>query len=284
MTYAVFAALVLLTLAQAVDAFSAHQTKARSYVCMSLAGKLSFLADKDQKTYLSTILRRATDGCKQCLKDGKKLIEVEFPANRKSDLSVSETLDTNRGFVQDFVTSFSTYKKGLWVIFPDRKECSLARSRWGESLPFTLTSIEGALSAPGDEIPELVVAVNPGFNVDEWINLPKATRGAPVIVINGNLDRLRNGYYPAIFYPGLARVTKEYYSKATQALFLSPIAVGGYRLGAWLTKLYPGPWEVLVKGPKDYEIVSSTAEEPPAKDAWSTAKQNYQRLNGGNMF
>lgn len=96
----------------------------------------------------------------------------------------------------------------------------LAKKSFGDNLPFTLTSIEGAKLAPADQTPKLMVSVNPGFNVEEWIELVGVTRGAPLIVINGNLDRLRNGYYPALFYPGLSRVNKDFYSKATQALFL----------------------------------------------------------------
>lgn len=86
---------------------------------------LNFLASPDQSLYLASILRRATDACNKCLKDGCSLIEVEFPANRKSDLSVTETLDTNRGFARDFVKAFSTLGKDLWLVFPDRSECSL---------------------------------------------------------------------------------------------------------------------------------------------------------------
>jgi hypothetical protein len=104
-------------------------------------------------------------------------------------------------------------------VFPDNKEASLAKQVFGDKA-FTLTSIEGAKAAPKDLIPKLIIAVNPGFNIEEWIELPKVTRNAPMIVVNGNLDRLRNGYYPAIFYPGLTKVTKEFYSKAEQAFYI----------------------------------------------------------------
>jgi hypothetical protein len=104
------------------------------------------------------------------------------------------------------------------------------------------------------------------------------------VVINGNLDRLRNGYYPGIFYPGLARVSKEFYSRAEQALYLSPIAVGGVRFGAWLARAAPGPWEVLVRGPNGYDVVQSTDKEPPAKNAWALAKKAFQERNGGGIF
>ena len=250
---------------------------------MSLQGKTGFLFDKDQNLYLNSILRKSTDSCKLCIEEGTKLIEVEFPANRKNDLSLGETLDTNRQFTRQFANSFESYGKDLWILFPDKKECFLAREKWGNDLPFTMTSIEGLMQNMPESVPQLMIIVNPGFSVDEWINIPKLDKGVPMIIINGNLDRLRNGYYPWFIYPGLTKVTKEFYSNAVQALFLSPIAVGGSRLGAWLTRVYPGSWEVLVKGTTEYEVVSVSDAEPPAKDAWNIAKKNYLERTG-QMF
>lgn len=252
-------------------------------ILMSLEGKTGFLFDKDQNNYLTSILRKSIDSCKLCIGEGSKLIEVEFPANRKNDLSLGETLDTNRQFTRQFVNAFDSYGKDLWILFPDKKECFLAREKWGEDLPFTMTSIEGLLENNPPSIPELMIIVNPGFSVDEWINIPKLDRGVPMIIINGNLDRLRNGYYPWFIYPALTKVTKEFYSKAVQAVFLSPIAVGGSRLGAWLTRVYPGKWEVLVRGATEYDIVSSYDKEPEAKVAWGLAKKKFLEKTG-QMF
>lgn len=34
------------------------------------------------------------------------------------------------------------------------------------------------------------------FNIDEFLDLEKIDRGVPTIIVNGNLDRVRGGYYP----------------------------------------------------------------------------------------
>ena len=256
---------------------------ARNKLKMSLEGKTGFLFDRDQNSYLNSILRKSVDSCKLCIEEGTKLIEVEFPANRKNDLSLGETLDTNRQFTRQFANAFASYEKDLWILFPDKKECFLAREKWGTDLPFTMTSIEGLMQNSPDASPLLMIIVNPGFSVDEWINIPKLDKGVPMIIINGNLDRLRNGYYPWFIYPGLTKVTKEFYSNAVQALFLSPIAVGGSRLGAWLTRVYPGKWEVLVKGTTEYDVVSVSDAEPQAKVAWNIAKKSFLERTG-QMF
>jgi hypothetical protein len=259
----------------------------RSSLTMSLEGKSSFLIDKDQNIYLTNILRRAVASTNQCLEEGKTLIEIEFPANRKSDLSLGETQDTNREFVFQYVKQFSKFEKDLWVVMPDKRETFLARSKWGEELPFTLTSIEGLLQAKPALVPKLLVFVNPGFNIAEWIDIPKVVEQAgnpPVVIINGYLDRLRNGYYPAIFYPGLTKVSKGFYSTATQACFLSPIAVGGNRLGAWLARVYPGPWEVLVRNKEGYEVIQTSDQEPKGQQAWNLAKKAFFEINGGGLL
>ena len=130
---------------------------------MTLPGK-AFLTDKSADLYLNTCLRRSIESCNLCLKDKKSLIEVEFPVSRKSDLSVSETLDTNRKFVREFAKNWASLGKDLWIVFPDAKECTLARKSigWSGELPFTLTSIESALKANIENIPKLIIAVNPG--------------------------------------------------------------------------------------------------------------------------
>jgi hypothetical protein len=174
---------------------------------MSLAGRSSFLGEKDLP-YLQSCLRLSVDSCKKCLKDEQKLIEVEFPANTISDLSVTQTLDTTRVFVREFVKTWEDLGSDLWVVFPDNKECSLARDAkgWGDSVPFTMTSIEGAMKAPADKTCQLYVVVNPGFNVEEWIDIPKILqdRDAPMIVVNGNLDRVsarkRYAHYAQDFF------------------------------------------------------------------------------------
>ena len=252
---------------------------------MSLEGKAAFLADKDNNIYQTTCLRRAVDSSKLLVTEGVKLIEVEFPPSRKSDLSVGETLDINRNFVGEFVKQFSSLN--VWVVFPDKKETFLAKQKLGDKLPYVLTSIEGILQAKPDTKPQLLVIVNPGFNIQEWIDVPTVVEmvGSPqVIIINGNLDRLRNGYYPGIFYPGLTKVSKSYYSAAVQALFLQPIAVGGNRLGAWLARCYPGPWEILIRDKAGYEVIQATDKEPQANAAWNLAKVAFSERNGGNSL
>jgi hypothetical protein len=102
---------------------------------------------------------------------------------------VTESLDTNRLFTRELVKKFSSYGEDLWVLFPDSGELNLAVQAWGAT-EFTMTSISGAdKQIKSGASPALMVVVNPGFNVEEWIQLAKIETPASIIIINGNLDR-----------------------------------------------------------------------------------------------
>lgn len=289
-----FMLLYIVLILHGVDAFHNsfccipwRYTRASVTRLQSLEGRTSFLASKNADTYSNQALRISVEQSKILLAQNSKLIEIEFPPSLSNDVSVTETLDSSRKFTREFIKSLSEYKKSLWVCFPDKKEAKLARDCWGE-IPNTLTSIDVAFSPPADcEPPKCIVAVTPGFNVDEWIRLASIGQrysDVPIIFINGNLDRLRNGYYPPLFYPGITAVTKSYYVNAQQALFLSPVAVGGDRFGAWLTKTASGSWELFVKSRDkkgDFDLISTSDKEPNPQSAWREAKKQYQQNFGG---
>ena len=102
-------------------------------MCFRLMMSYDYLRG-DNKVYLQTILKKSIESTRLMLKTPatQRLIEIEFPVNRKNDLSAAETLDQSRDFALNFIQGFaSEYKKDMWVVFPDRKEASLARKKWG---------------------------------------------------------------------------------------------------------------------------------------------------------
>lgn len=166
----------------------------------SITNDASFLTSRNEDAYLAKVISKSVLGVQQCLKDNKQLIEIEFPANRKSDISVTETLARNRIFVRNFVKAFESYGRQLWIVFPDGNELYLAQQdpSWGVNLPFTLTTINKLSTFTTNEMPssssvfpKLIVVVNPGFNVEEWISLAKTQLSAPTVIVNGNIDRVR---------------------------------------------------------------------------------------------
>jgi hypothetical protein len=72
-------------------------------------------------------------------------------------------------------------------------------------------------------------------------------------------------------------------------MYCSPVAIGGDRFGAWLTKVYPDEWELLVKRPSadrrskpEYDVIYTSEKNPDPKLIWITAKEKYTKDRGIN--
>ena len=95
----------------------------------------------------------------------------------------------------------------------------------------------------------LVCQPGNGGPVEDWINVKKFheqcnTNNAgvvPMIVVNGALDKVRDGYYAPFIFPKLAK-TFDFYKSFQPLLYLKPISDKG--LYGWLFKVYDEPWQV----------------------------------------
>jgi Domain of unknown function (DUF1995) len=96
----------------------------------------------------------------------------------------------------------------------------------------------------------LVCQPGNGGPVEDWINVEQIHRssnlqeGGATIVMNGALDKVRDGYYPALFFPALAK-TVPFYRQFEPILFAKPISDKG--LYGWLYRVYPEPWQVILQ-------------------------------------
>ncbi len=94
-----------------------------------------------------------------------------------------------------------------------------------------------------------------GGPVEDWINIQVLHTCAwnpsvVTIVVNGALDKVRDGYYPSFAFPKLAK-TIPFYQSFTQAFYLKPIYEQG--LYGWLYRQYPEPWQVILQTKQDEE-------------------------------
>jgi len=201
------------------------------------------------------------------------------------------------------------YQKGkTWLIFPDLKECEIAKEEWAGQRyrEATFTTIEavtnycatgsndgggsgkGGYDAPwgsnimsglsklmggedgdagllgdkaaldpiveGENSPAtlwLVIQPGNGGPVEDWVNLEKmsvAQPDAPVVIINGALDKVRGGFYPAFVFPKLAATVDRFYNKFESTFFLKPFSDKG--VYGWLYRVYPEPWQVIYENVK----------------------------------
>ena len=108
--------------------------------------------------------------------------------------------------------------------------------------------------------PSLHLVCQPGNGgpVEDWINVKAfhdmssdlaASTGSdpiPTCVVNGALDKVRDGYYAPFIFPKLAK-TFDFYRNFEAVFFLKPVSDKG--VYGWLFRVYPEPWQVVLQRP-----------------------------------
>lgn len=97
----------------------------------------------------------------------------------------------------------------------------------------------------------LVCQPGNGGPVEDWVNVKAFHEAAgsttPTCIVNGALDKVRDGYYPGLIFPKLA-TTFDFYRSFEAVFFLKPISDKG--VYGWLFRVYPEPWQVVLQTPK----------------------------------
>eukprot|EP00898_Chlorokybus_atmophyticus_P009163 jgi/Chlat1/9248/Chrsp99S08519 len=148
----------------------------------------------------------------------------------------------SRGFRQTMAMSYGSFQRRAFVpqqFFPDANELSEAKRSLFRSSPCRLshlTSPSGLSEIPGFsdrvdfgkkdddnrgewEEDKVFFVAYPHFNVNEMIAVQELYESIALpgnqslIVLNGELDRVRSGYYPRFFYPKLGRMRDDFLPK-----------------------------------------------------------------------
>ena len=85
-----------------------------------------------------------------------------------------------------------------------------------------------------------VIQPGNGGPVEDWVNCEKIHLASPdtsMVIINGALDKVRGGYYPAIFFPKLAATVDRFFKTFESVFYLKPITDKG--VYGWLYRVYP---------------------------------------------
>ena len=56
--------------------------------------------------------------------------------------------------------------------------------------------------------------------VDELYQKVAKAANSPIVVFNGELDRIRSGYYPALFFPKLGKLAKSFIPQFEAAYYI----------------------------------------------------------------
>jgi hypothetical protein len=105
---------------------------------------------------------------------------------------------------------------------------------------------ERSLDSLQDNCCDLHLICQPGNGgpVEDWINVKAfydaAGGNIPTCIVNGALDKVRDGYYAPIIFP-------KFYKSFEAMLFLKPISDKG--IYGWVFRVYPEPWQVILQTP-----------------------------------
>jgi hypothetical protein len=95
----------------------------------------------------------------------------------------------------------------------------------------------------------LIIQPGNGGPVEDWVNCEKMAVGQPettMVVINGALDKVRGGFYPAVFFPKLAATVDRFWKKFEAAFYLKPFSDKGVRIAlACSHSAFPSPSSVV---------------------------------------
>ncbi|KAG2426666.1 hypothetical protein HXX76_012977 [Chlamydomonas incerta] len=247
-------------------------------------------------------MRQAQEAVKAALADGAQLVEVEFPSTTLSSVSGDgegqNEMNASMGYLKTFLGGFRSRAATTRIFFPDNVELAVARSGQTEDPAAGRKALDpqfddatfqlgyltqqnaawamfGFYKSAFDPVKlvkdtdDLLVVAYPSFNpreelsaVYELYQQKAKARNMPIIIFNGELDRVRGGYYASVFFPEIAKFGKEMFPLMTTAYYIHNFK--GTR-PATLFRCYPGPWTLLVRNPLDEEDVRTvwTSEQMP---------------------
>ncbi|CAN4128056.1 unnamed protein product [Withania somnifera] len=166
------------------------------------------------------LLQQANETTELALKDSRQLMEIEFPAAGLGSIPGDGEGGTEMTGSVQLICLLEDFGFNEKVKMADRVK-------------------------PEDE---LFIVAYPYFNVNEMLVVEELYKEAvpntsrKLIIFNGELDRIRSGYYPPFFHPKLAALPKTLFPK-TETLHYIHNFKG--RIGGVLFRCYPGNWKVF---------------------------------------
>lgn len=234
------------------------------------------------------LLQQAKEATELALKDNRQLMEIEFPTaglgsvpgDGEGGTEMTGSMQLIREFCDLLVIPEKVTKTRIF--FPEASEVKFARqSTFGgasfkldyltkpsffEDFGFTEKVKMADRVKPEDE---LFIVAYPYFNVNEMLVVEELYKEAvtntfrKLIIFNGELDRIRSGYYPSFFYPKLAALSKTLFPKMETVYYIHNFKG---RNGGVLFRCYPGPWKVFRRVGSTYICLHQQESMPSLKE------------------
>eukprot|EP01026_Neomeris_dumetosa_P081856 TRINITY_DN92749_c0_g1_i4.p2 TRINITY_DN92749_c0_g1~~TRINITY_DN92749_c0_g1_i4.p2 ORF type:complete len:293 (+),score=47.79 TRINITY_DN92749_c0_g1_i4:3-881(+) len=250
-------------------------------------------------------IRQAQISVQNAINDGIKLIEIEMPVTSLTsvpgDGEGANEMSLSMRYLKTFVSMFERSKeeRSVRIFFPDKQELRVAQKGAAKELNANKQEVEPVFSGTQFKLDYLtkpspfldigldvtkfkastkvreddkyLIFAYPHFNVNEMLSVEElytdiGTEKVPtIIVFNGELDRIRSGYYPPLFYPKVGKMAKNFIPLFTSAYYIHNFK--GSKPGT-LFRAYPGPWKVYRRNNFDFEdtkVVHSQDDMPTLK-------------------
>ncbi|KAF6146221.1 hypothetical protein GIB67_011693 [Kingdonia uniflora] len=193
----------------------------------------------------SELLEQAKLATELALEDNKQLMEIEFPTaglesvpgDGEGGIEMTGSMELIREFCECLVIPEKATRTRIF--FPEANEVDFARKSSFEGALFKLDYLTkpsffqdfGIVSKVkmADRVraeDEMFMVAYPYFNVNEMLVVEELYNEAvmntsrKMIIFNGELDRIRTGYYPSFFYPKLAALTKTLFPKMETVYYI----------------------------------------------------------------
>ncbi|XP_009795524.1 protein LPA3-like isoform X1 [Nicotiana tabacum] len=234
------------------------------------------------------LLQQAKEASELALKDNRQLMEIEFPTaglgSVPGDGEGGTEMTGSMQLIREFCDLLVIPEKATRtrIFFPEANEVKFARqSIFGgasfkldyltkpsffEDFGFTEKVKMADRVKPEDE---LFIVAYPYFNVNEMLVVEELYKAAvsntsrKLIIFNGELDRIRSGYYPSFFYPKLVALSKTLFPKMETVYYIHNFKG---RNGGVLFRCYPGPWKVLRRVGNAYICLHQQESMPSLKE------------------
>ncbi|KAI9111735.1 hypothetical protein K1719_017425 [Acacia pycnantha] len=236
----------------------------------SLSGDGSASVEKTDVPFpndYTELLEQARGAVELAMKNNKQLMEIEFPTaglqsvpgDGEGGIEMTESMQLIREFCDRFIRPEKASRTRIF--FPEASEVEFARQSVFAGASFKLDYLTkpsffqdfGVFEKvkmvdrvkPEDEV---FLVAYPYFNVNEMLVVEELYKEAvwntarKLIIFNGELDRIRSGYYPPFFYPKLAALNKTLLPVMETVYYIHNFKG---RNGGRLFRCYPGPWKVL---------------------------------------
>ncbi|KAG9139999.1 hypothetical protein Leryth_010515 [Lithospermum erythrorhizon] len=234
------------------------------------------------------LLLQAKEATELALKDNIQLMEIEFPTaglesvpgDGEGGIEMTGSMQLIREFCDLSITPEKTTRTRIF--FPEANEVQFARQSIFEGASYKLdyltkpslfedfgfvNKVKMADRVKPDD--ELFLVAYPYYNVNEMLVVEElykeavANTSRALIVFNGEIDRIRSGYYPPFFYPKLAALNKTLLPKMQTVYYIHNFKG---RSGGVLFRCYPGPWRVLRKVRNKYVCLHQQEKMPSLKE------------------